>query len=211
MEIVNCQIRGPDSQDSLSWVKSHRMDIDGPRWDLRENKRPQGPTNYGQKWGNICLMHQNVKKSNSRRSRNQSLIMPGDYVVFSSLILKTRNSSLWWKMLVESWKFRCQQHCLVKLHCCRSSRETCRTLGGHKTKYACIVEAAESVRIRMEGAPHRYHEDHTAGKGMTSSSHNNLVHKCIPMPQAIKISDANAAVENSEKNWRKRHGIWRMS
>ena len=36
------------------------------------------------------------------------------------------------------------------------------------TKYACIVEADESLRIRMEGAPRRYHEDHIAGKGMNS-------------------------------------------
>ena len=29
-------------------------------------------------------------------------------------------------------------------------RETCRTVEEHKTKDACIVEADESVRIRME-------------------------------------------------------------
>ena len=78
---------------------------------------------------------------------------------------------------------------------CRSSRETCSTIGEHKTKYACIVEADESIRIRMEGASHRYHEDHVAGKGMTSLSRYNLVHKLISMPQAIKIPDATAAVE----------------
>ena len=32
---------------------------------------------------------------------------------------------------------------------CRSSRETCRATGGH-TKYACIIEVDESVRIRMK-------------------------------------------------------------
>ena len=57
----------------------------------------------------------------------------------------------------------------------------------------------------MEGAPHKYHEDHFAGKGMNSSSHfylvhNSsshffLVHKFIPMPQAMLIPDAKAAVE----------------
>ena len=30
------------------------------------------------------------------------------------------------------------------------------------TKDACIVEADESMRIRMEKAPRRYHEDHIA-------------------------------------------------
>ena len=50
-------------------------------------------------------------------------------------------------------------------------RETCRTFVEHRTKYAFIVEADESMRIRMEGTPHRYHEGHIAGKGANSSSH----------------------------------------
>ena len=51
---------------------------------------------------------------------------------------------------------------------------------------------------RMEGSPHKNHEDHIAGKGMHSLSHKNLVHTCIPVPQARKIPDAKAAVE---KEW----------
>ena len=47
----------------------------------------------------------------------------------------------------------------------------------------------------MEGSPHKKHEDHFAGKGMNSLDHYNLVHKIIPMLLAIKISDAQAAVE----------------
>ena len=82
-----------------------------------------------------------------------------------------------------------------KTSLCRSGRETSSTIGEHKTKYACIVEDDECMRIRMEGAPHRYHEDHIAGKGMNSISHHNLVHKSILMPQAMKIPAAKAAVE----------------
>ena len=67
---------------------------------------------------------------------------------------------------------------------CQSSRETCR-----------IVEAEECMRIRMERGPHRYHEDHIAGKVMNSPSHYNLMHKFIPIPQAVKLPDARAAVE----------------
>ena len=47
-------------------------------------------------------------------------------------------------------------------------RETCAAVGQHKTKYACIVEADESMRTRMEGSHHKYHDDHIAGKGMNS-------------------------------------------
>ena len=82
----------------------------------------------------------------------------------------------------------------------QSSRETCRNIGKHKTTFACIVEADESMRIRMEGAPHRYHEDHIAGKGMSSLSRYNSVRKFIPMPQAMKIPDAKAAVEKEWEN-----------
>ena len=37
--------------------------------------------------------------------------------------------------------------------------------------------------------PH-YHQDHIAGKGENSLQHYNLVHKFIPMPQAMKIPAA---------------------
>ena len=50
--------------------------------------------------------------------------------------------------------------------------------------------------------PH-YHEDHFAAKGMNSLSYHNLVHKFIPMPQAMKIPAAKAAVDKEWKNWRK--------
>ena len=73
-------------------------------------------------------------------------------------------------------------------------RETCRVEKNCKTKYACIVEADESTRKGMEGSLHKNHADHIAGKGMNSLSHYTLVRKFIPMPQAMKIPDAKAAV-----------------
>ena len=69
------------------------------------------------------------------------------------------------------------------------------------TKYASTVEADESVRIRLEGAHQRYHEDHTAAKGINSLSHYNLVHKFIPMPRAMKSPNAEAAVVKEWENW----------
>ena len=79
-------------------------------------------------------------------------------------------------------------------------RETCCAVGEHKTKDACIVEADESMRKRIEGSQNENHEDHIAGKGMNSLSHHNLAHKFIPMSQAMKIPDAKAAVD---KEWGK--------
>ena len=65
-----------------------------------------------------------------------------------------------------------------------------------KTKLACILESDESTRMRMGNSIPRYHQDHFfAGKGEYSLQHYNLVHKFIPMPQAIKIPAAKAAVD----------------
>ena len=44
------------------------------------------------------------------------------------------------------------------------------------------------------------HVDHIAGKGFNSMAHHNLVHKFLPMPQAMKIPAAKAAVD---KEWEK--------
>ena len=58
------------------------------------------------------------------------------------------------------------------------------------------------MRIRMEGVPHRYHEDHIAGKGTNSSSHYNPVHKLI---NSFASSNKNAGSE-LEPQFRKHKG-----
>ena len=55
----------------------------------------------------------------------------------------------------------------------------------------------------MESSLPTKHEDHIAGKSATSMTHYNLVHKFIPMPQAMKIPDAKAAVDNEWKKLEK--------
>ena len=69
-----------------------------------------------------------------------------------------------------------------------------------KSKLACILEASESTRMRMEESLPNNHEDHIAGKVCNSLQHYNLVHTFIPMPQAMKIPTAKAAVD---KEWEK--------
>ena len=78
-------------------------------------------------------------------------------------------------------------------------REICGTVEENKTKYACIVEAYESMRKRMEGSLHKNHEDNIAAKGINSLSHYNLVHKFIPMPHARKITECQGS---SGKMWK---------
>ena len=75
--------------------------------------------------------------------------------------------------------------------------EWCIQQNQNKT-LACILEASESTRLRMGESLPNHHEDHIARKGENSLQHYNLVHKFIPMPQALKIPAAKAAVD---KEW----------
>ena len=68
-----------------------------------------------------------------------------------------------------------------------------------KMVYGWKVESRESTRQRLEYCRPKNHEDHIAGKGFITISHYNLVHKYIPMPQAMKIPHAKAAVD---KEWK---------
>ena len=79
-----------------------------------------------------------------------------------------------------------------------------------KTKLACILEADESTRMRMGNPMPHYHQDHIAGKGENSLQHYNLVRKFIPMPQAVKIPAAKAAVD---KEWGKleKISVWNLT
>ena len=63
------------------------------------------------------------------------------------------------------------------------------------TQYACVVNADESTRLRLEGAVRGHHQDHITEKGTNSMNYNSLVRKFILMPRALKLPDAKAAVE----------------
>ena len=56
------------------------------------------------------------------------------------------------------------------------------------------MEAHESTRKRLESALPKIMKITSRKKGLNSKSHDNLVHKFVPVPQAMKILDAEAAV-----------------
>ena len=96
---------------------------------------------------------------------------------------------------------------------CKIMRKNCGSGGSNKikkTKLACILEADESTRMRMGNSIPHHHEDHIAGKREKSLQHYNLVHKFIPMPQAMKIPAAKVAVD---KEWEKLEKIsaWNLT
>ena len=47
----------------------------------------------------------------------------------------------------------------------KSSGETHHNIGKRKTKYACVVDANEYTRQRLEGAGHKRPQDHITAKG----------------------------------------------
>ena len=49
-----------------------------------------------------------------------------------------------------------------------------------KSRLAFILEASESIRLRMGNSLPNRHEDHIAGKRSNSLHHYNLVHKFVP-------------------------------
>ena len=78
---------------------------------------------------------------------------------------------------------------------CKIMKKNCGSGGSNKnkTKLACVLEADESTRLRMGNSLPNHHEDHVEGKRDSSLQHYNLVHKFIPVPQAMEIPAAKAA------------------
>ena len=103
-------------------------------------------------------------------------------------LMRTRNNSKKpLRMLERNWKHQWLPLCLA-----RSARTV--SMWGlvvnpmrSNLKFACILEASESTRLRVGESLPNHHEDHIAGKGYNSLQHYNLVHKFIPMLQAMKI------------------------
>ena len=143
-------------------------------------------------------MQRKAKQSQNGLSRNQSSIMQDKYVVSSSLGLRMKNSGTSSETLMESWKFRCQQQCFAKHQEIAAGKPA--VVSGKARPNMLVVDANERTRPRPEGAGYKPHQDHSTAKGTNSITHHSLVHKFIPMPRALKIPDAKAAVEKeSEK------------
>ena len=191
----------PEQHTSLDVLLEKQIDdywvIHGPVRELRGNKQPQDLTMYGRKSGSICLMQRKAKQSKSGLSRNQNSTTARQ--VRGMYFIEPNDEEF--KVTIKAARRKLEVPMPATMPCkipIKSSGEAHRSIGKCKTKYACIVNADDSMRIRLEGVPHRYHEDHIAAKGIYSLSQHNLVHKFIPMPQALKIPDAKAAVA---KEW----------
>ena len=117
----------------------------------------------------------------------------------------TKNTKTSLRVQGESWKHQRKLQCHVKERFLKrlygkplfQKQNKPRRLK-QRLDSVVITEAHESTRQRMESVTKRIHEEHIAGKG--PFTHYSLVHKFIPMPQAMKIPDAKATVD---KEWNK--------
>ena len=117
-----------------------------------------------------------------------------------SLTRRTRNSKRPLRVLVRNWKHQWLLLCLVGQAGKESMARPVVIPMRSNQNMRVFWKARESTRLRMGESLPNHHEDHTAGKGENSLQHYNLAHKLIPMPQAMKIPAAKAAVD---KEWEK--------
>ena len=153
------------------------------------------------------LMGKNAKlKEKQKWSEESSTLKTHENCVGSiSLTLRTRNTKKPSRMLARNWKRQWILLCLARQ--ARTIRIVGMVINPMKPnqKVACILEASESARLRMGESLPTHHEDHIAGKGDKSLQHYNLVHKFIPMPQAMKITAGKAAMDKESENLDETH------
>ena len=135
--------------------------------------------------------------------KNLNSITLENFEEFISLTLRTRKSKKPFGKLERNWKHQWLPLCLARQARRVIKGKPVSKTNDFKSKLACILEASESTRLRMGESLPNHHEDRIAGKGDTSLQHYNLVHKFIPMHQAMKIPAAKAAVDKEWENWRK--------
>ena len=144
---------------------------------------------YGQICASMCLMQRSAKQSksglskkpkldNARQLRSIFFIEPDDEEFTHTMKNARRKLEI---------SMPAAMPCKTPVNC---RGETCCSIGKHKTKCACIVDADESVRIRLKWVrgSHRCKRNKFA-KPLQFGTQVFL------MPQAFKIPDAKAAVE----------------
>ena len=157
---------------------------------------------YGQKYGPTLVKaaqkrekqvwaNEKPKLDNGRRLKGMYSVDPDDedYKEIS-------------KMQGPTWKDLWKQPCRAKrmVHTSTTKVAAKQEIASQKNPKRFMVEKWNLLNPQGNVWNPKEHEDRTAGKGSTSIIHNNLVHKFMPMPQAMKIRDGKAAVDKEWEN-----------
>ena len=168
----------------------------GPGGDERENSLHPGQIIYGQ--NSVKSMGKHAKLKEKQKSSNEKLHLENARKLRGIYFIDPDDTEF--KETIENEREKLETSLAPAMPC--KITKNCGSGGSNKvkTKLACILEADESTRLRMGNSIPHYHEDQNAGKGENSLQHYNLVHKFIPLPQAMKIRARRAAVD---KEWEK--------
>ena len=175
--------------------KGHLMGTHGSGGDLQGHKQPLVQTMYGPICGLVCQMQQRRKQNRDGLSRNQCSTMPDNWEEI--ILIEPSDEDI--KLTIKTARRKLEVPMPAAMPCkiqIKSSGATCRNIEKRKTKYSCIVEADESTKELCTNLI----KITSLQKGMNSLTHYSLVHKFIPMAQAMQIPNAKAAVV---KEWEK--------
>ena len=139
------------------------------RVETDEKTQPQDPTMYGQVCGSVCLMQRKAKRSKNGLSRNQSSITRQLRGVF---FIEPNDEEF--KLTMKAARRKLGVPMPAAMPCkipTKRSGEIHRSIGKRKMKYACVTDADESTRPRLEGPGHQPHQDHITAKGTNSITH----------------------------------------
>ena len=191
------------SQNSLYWKRNLQLKYVVPGRDWQRFKQQPDQIMYGQKfWTKIGeaarkrektgMAQEKPKLDNARRMRG-TYRGDADDEEYKEILKnarrtgKTCGSNLWLQPC------RAKDYPIAPRKWLQSRKSHPRRIP--KQWKSCTVESHEPTWQRAESLQSKNHEHHIAGKGFTLMSHYNSVHKFIPIPQAMKVPDAKAAVD----------------
>ena len=177
-------------------MRNLQTEIRGPGRHWQNGKRHPGHIIYGQNSGRNLEEMLSWGTSRNGQLKNQSSIMLEDYEEFVSGSLRKRNAKKPSRMLGRNWKRQWLPLCLARqagtvsmarpvVNPKRSNqnwRVFWKPVNPQEYVWKNIYQITMRTRLQEEWD--------------NSLQHHNLVHKFIPMPQAMKIPEAKAAVVN---------------
>ena len=208
MTLETCLILGQNSHNLL-YLKKKKKRPDGFLWSKKRSTRKQLTSRTDHLWpelwksmGKHAKLKEKQKWSEEKLHLENARKLRGIYFIdtedaeFKETIKNARKK-------LETSVTPAMPYKIVKIFGSGSSNKI-------KTKLAWFLKPTESTRVRMGNSIPHHHEDHIAGNGENSLQYYNLVHKFIPMPQALKIPAVKAAVD---KEWEKleKKSAWNLT
>ena len=185
MALETCQILGQVSHNLLYWKKNLQTDICGPGEINEKTADILARTFMARaldKIGKNAQLKERQKWSDEKPKLDNARRLRGIYFIGSE--------DKEFKETIKNARKKLETPMAPAMPCKTSKNSQHGATSGKsneiKSKLACILEADESTRLRMGESLPNHHEDHIAGKGDNSLQHYNLVHKFIPIHQAMK-------------------------